>query len=134
MPSQENNSNLLVAVVGATGQQGGATARALLEAGVRVRGLTRNADSAAARSLAAAGAEIVTADLSDSEGARNALTDVDRLFSMATMSEGGPEGEIALGTTINRAAKETGVTHIVYSSVGGAELLGELGGLGDRSE
>ena len=58
----------IIAVVGATGAQGGGLARAILddpEGGVAVRALTRKADSAAARALAERGAEVVEADLDD---------------------------------------------------------------------
>ena len=50
-----------IVVAGATGRQGGAVARALLEAGWGVRALTRSPDSQAARELAATGAEVVHA-------------------------------------------------------------------------
>ena len=55
----------IVLVTGATGQQGGATARRLLSKGWSVRGLTRNPDSGGAQALAKAGAQIVQGDLDD---------------------------------------------------------------------
>jgi uncharacterized protein YbjT (DUF2867 family) len=56
----------LITVVGATGAQGGATARALLRhPGFAVRAVTRDPDSEAARALADAGAEVVRADIDD---------------------------------------------------------------------
>jgi uncharacterized protein YbjT (DUF2867 family) len=55
----------VVAVVGATGQQGRATARALLDAGMAVRALVRNPEKPAAQQLASLGAELVVADLDD---------------------------------------------------------------------
>ena len=121
MSAQGIPSDTIFAVVGATGKQGGATARALLEAGVKVRALTRNAESDAARELAAIGAEIAVADLADPAGARGALTGAQRVFSMATTATGGLEGEIIVGRSVARAAKDTGVAHLVYSSVGGVE-------------
>lgn len=54
-----------IAVLGSTGQQGGAVARACLNAGWKVRGLTRNAKGKGAQALAAEGAEMVSADLDD---------------------------------------------------------------------
>lgn len=54
-----------IAVLGSTGQQGGAVARACLKAGWKVRGLTRNAKGKGAQALAAEGAEMVSADLDD---------------------------------------------------------------------
>ncbi|MGH3864069.1 NmrA family NAD(P)-binding protein [Actinokineospora sp.] len=55
----------VIAVTGATGRQGGAVARHLLSDGWRVRALTHDPDSAKARALATAGAEVVKADMDD---------------------------------------------------------------------
>ncbi|MCR3752607.1 NmrA/HSCARG family protein [Lentzea californiensis] len=64
----------IIAVVGATGEQGGAVARALLADGeFAVRALARNPEAAAAQKLAALGAEIVRADLYDVESLRKAF-------------------------------------------------------------
>ena len=71
-----------IAVIGATGQQGGSVARACLKAGWKVRGLTRNIASRGAKALAAEGAELVTADIDDHESLAKAfsvsLTRLDR--------------------------------------------------------
>lgn len=112
----------LVAVVGATGRQGGATARALLDYGVPVRALTRRPDSPAARALAESGAEVVAADLEDVSSVRAAFAGADRVFAMATMAvPGGVAAEVRHGHAMAEAARDTGVEHLVYSSVGGAE-------------
>ena len=61
----------VIAVVGATGAQGGGLARAILadsEGGFAVRALTRNTQSEAARHLAHLGAEVVEADIRDETG------------------------------------------------------------------
>lgn len=55
----------VILVTGATGNQGGAAAVRLLADGWRVRALTRNQNSPAARRLVAAGAQVVTGDLDD---------------------------------------------------------------------
>jgi uncharacterized protein YbjT (DUF2867 family) len=109
------------AVVGATGQQGGATARALLAAGERVRGLTRDPASDAARALADAGAEVVRADLADPESVRAAFDGATRVFGVTTPFERGPDAETSQGIVLADAAASAGVEHVVYSSVGGAE-------------
>jgi uncharacterized protein YbjT (DUF2867 family) len=112
----------IIAVVGATGQQGGATARALLRAGATVRGLTRTVDSDAAKALAALGVEVVAADLADPDSVRQAFIGATKVFAMTT--PGGPdgvEGEIAQGHVIADAAVAAGVSFLLYSSVGGAE-------------
>ncbi|KAK3069369.1 hypothetical protein LTR53_012336 [Teratosphaeriaceae sp. CCFEE 6253] len=55
-----------IAVIGSTGQQGGAVAKAMLEAdGWTVRGITRNTKGRGAQALASQGAEMVTADIDD---------------------------------------------------------------------
>ena len=65
-----------IAVVGATGAQGGGLARAILadpNGGFRVRALTRKPGSDAARALADRGADIVQADLDDIESLKGAF-------------------------------------------------------------
>lgn len=57
----------VVAITGATGQQGGGVANILPEAGWRVRAITRNPNSAKARALASRGAEVVSANSDDEE-------------------------------------------------------------------
>ncbi|WP_164700250.1 NmrA/HSCARG family protein [Modestobacter sp. KNN46-3] len=117
-----SNDGPLVAVVGATGQQGGATARALLAAGVRVRALVRDPGKATAQALAARGADLVHADLRDPESLRTAFRGADRVFAMTTFAdERGVDGEVQDGRALADAAAESGVGHLVYSSVGGAE-------------
>lgn len=118
----EDRTGGVIAVVGATGQQGGATARALLAAGAQVRALVRDPGSPPATALAAAGASLVTADLRDGDSLRAAFTGADRIFAMTTMTgPGGTDGEIELGRAIGDAARAAEVGHVVYSSVGGAE-------------
>jgi uncharacterized protein YbjT (DUF2867 family) len=66
----------IIAVVGATGSQGGGLVRAILadpEGPFTVRALTRSADSAAAKEFAAQGAEVVEADLDDEASLRKAF-------------------------------------------------------------
>jgi uncharacterized protein YbjT (DUF2867 family) len=112
----------IVAAVGATGQQGGATARSLLEAGANVRALVRDAAKPAAHALVAAGAQLAIADLQDPDTLRAAFDGVSRVFAMTTMnSSRGTAGETADGIAIADAAQAASVEHLVYSSVGGAE-------------
>lgn len=112
----------VVAVVGATGQQGGATARALLAAGVTVRALVRDPQKPAAQQLASAGAQLVVADLDEPATIRTAFDGARRVFAMTTMMSGrGTEGETADGLAIADAARAASVEHLVYTSVGGAE-------------
>jgi uncharacterized protein YbjT (DUF2867 family) len=111
-----------IAVVGATGQQGGATVRALLGANAPVRALARRIDSDAARDLGELGADLVAADIDDPEGLRTAFTGVDAVFAMTTPGyDQRTDLEVRQGHAIADAAAAAGVPRVVYSSVGGAE-------------
>ncbi|KAK7428822.1 hypothetical protein QQZ08_004592 [Neonectria magnoliae] len=77
----------LLCVVGATGNQGGSVARRFLKAGFRVRGLTRNPASTAAKKLSAAGAEVVAADLNDVTTLHEAFRDANVIFSVTNYWE-----------------------------------------------
>ncbi|BDG08538.1 NmrA/HSCARG family protein [Anaeromyxobacter paludicola] len=135
--------SIRVVVAGATGQQGGAVARLLLEKGHRVVGLTRRPGSPAAARLRALGAEVAQADLEEGASVRAAVQGADAFFLMATPFEGGPEAEVREALRAAEAARAAGVKHLVYSSVAGAseltgiphfdskhEVEGRLAGLG----
>jgi uncharacterized protein YbjT (DUF2867 family) len=115
-----------VLVIGSTGQQGGAAARALLERGWAVHAMVRDATRPAARLLGEAGASLVTGDLDDPGSVRAAMGSAHRVFLALTMMTGPrvtPEGVAAeerRGVAVARLAAEAGVTHLVYSSIGGA--------------
>ncbi|ETA72019.1 MULTISPECIES: NmrA/HSCARG family protein [Mesorhizobium] len=110
-----------ILVTGATGQQGGAVARALLSRGHRVKALTRKPDSDAARQLAAAGAEVVAGDLADAASIVQAAKDVDTMFLMGNSYEAGLEEETRQGILAADAAKAAGIGHLIYSSVADAD-------------
>lgn len=110
-----------ILVTGATGQQGGAVARALLSRGHRVKALTRKPDSEAARQLALAGAEIVAGDLADTASVVRAAKDVDTMFLMGNSYEAGMQEETRQGIIAADAAKAAGVGHLIYSSVADAD-------------
>jgi uncharacterized protein YbjT (DUF2867 family) len=109
-----------VLVTGATGQQGGAVARALLTRGHHVKALTRKPDSDAARQLASAGADLVTGDLGDTGSVLKAASGVGAVFLMGDSTEAGPEEETRQGIIAAEAAKDAGVGHLIYSSVADA--------------
>ena len=67
------SQNLAVVVIGATGQQGGAVVKSLLERGHEVRAVTRSTESAKARELANAGVTLVRASLEDTAALTKAL-------------------------------------------------------------
>ena len=114
------NEGRLILVSGATGQQGGAVARSLLERGFGVRALTRNPDKPEAKELADLGAEVVSGDLEDRSSIERVLEGVQRVFSVQQFLESGVEGEVRQGVQLADAAKTAGVEHYVYSSVGSA--------------
>lgn len=110
-----------IAVLGATGAQGGAVASALQEAGLRVRAVVRNPGSARAQALAAGGADIVVADLSDENALATAFAGTAGVFAVTTPFEEGPHVEVEQGLHVVAAAERAGVGHLVYSSVGSAD-------------
>ena len=114
-------SKKLVFVTGATGNQGGAVARALLAGGHQVRALTRSLDSPKAMKLREAGAELVKGDFDNVQGLREAATGADAVFAMGTPFGGGVDVEIRQAKALVDAAKAAGVPHLVYSSVSDAD-------------
>lgn len=111
-----------VLVVGATGNQGGATARSLLDRGVRVRALVRDAGSDKARALQERGAELVTGNLDDLPSLVAAATGMDAVFSIPypDVNDLAGDAEVVRGRNVVEAARTAGVTHLVHSSVSGA--------------
>ncbi|CAN7423223.1 NmrA/HSCARG family protein [Mesorhizobium sp. LjNodule214] len=110
-----------ILVTGATGQQGGAVARALLSKGHRVKALTRRPDSDAARQLASVGADVVAGDLADTASVVRAASDVDTMFLMGNSYEAGMAEETRQGILAADAAKAAGIGHLIYSSVADAD-------------
>jgi uncharacterized protein YbjT (DUF2867 family) len=110
-----------ILVAGATGRQGGAVVRALLERGYSVRALTRKPDSERAQKLSAEGVKVVKGDLGDPASLRAAVEGVHGVFSVTDFWEHGYDKEIAHGKNLADAAQAAGVKHFVYSSVGGAD-------------
>ncbi|MGV9215119.1 NmrA/HSCARG family protein [Micromonospora sp. RB23] len=113
---------MAVLVIGATGKQGGATARALLDRGVAVRALVRDVSTDSAQALAARGAELVKGDLDDEASLVAAAEGMDGLFSIpfpdVTNLRG--DAELVRGRNVVEAARRAGVAHVVHSSVSGA--------------
>ncbi len=118
-----SSKDRIVLVTGATGQQGGATARHLLARGWRVRALTRDPNKSAAQALAQAGAEVAVGDHEDRASLDRALEGVYGVFSVQNfwLPNVGAEGEVRQGKLIADAVKAANIQHLVYTSVGGAE-------------
>ncbi len=111
----------VIAVVGATGAQGGGLVRSILadsDGPFAVRALTRNPGSAKARALAAAGAEVVRADADDPASLRPAFDGSYGAFCVTNFWEHlSPERELAQAKAMAVAAKEAGVAHVVWSTL-----------------
>jgi uncharacterized protein YbjT (DUF2867 family) len=118
--NEGRNEGRLILVSGATGQQGGAVARRLLERGIGVRALTRDPEKPEARELAELGAEVASGDLEDRSSIERVLDGVHGVFSVQQVWEIGVKGEVRQGVQLADAAKGAGVDHYVYSSVGSA--------------
>lgn len=123
----ENKGTILV--FGATGQQGGSVAAALLQAGWPVRALVRDPAAPKSLALSTAGVQVVRGDFSDGASMRAALQGVHGVFSVQPSSPGGAvsdDDEVRFGIAIADLARDSGVRHLVYSSGGavGDELTG----------
>lgn len=103
-------------IVGATGTQGGFTARHLLRAGHRVRALVRDPAAEKARALAGLGVELVRGDLDDPASLAPALEGAAGLFSVQRPDDG-TDSELRHGLGLVEAARRAGVRHVVHSSV-----------------
>ena len=110
-----------VLVAGATGNQGGAVAKALLDRGDHVRALTRSPDGPTAKRLRKAGADIITADLEQPASLRGPVEGIDAVFVVSTPFETGVEAEVRQASNLIDAAVAADVAHVVYSSVASAD-------------
>lgn len=109
MDSRNEATDRTILVAGATGHQGGAVARALLDHGFAVRGLTRDPDQPESRRLEDRGAEMVRGDLYDPESLEPVVRGVDGVFCVTdfwTQGSQGYAGQIRQGTNLARVAAE----------------------------
>ena len=111
----------IIAVVGATGAQGGGLVRAILadrDGRFAVRALTRHKDSDKARALAAEGVEVVSADLDDQASLERAFAGAYGAFCLTNFWEHfSPEKELAQAGNLARAAKAAGLEHVIWSTL-----------------
>ncbi len=111
----------IIAVVGATGAQGGGLARAILAdpaGGFAVRALTRKTDADKARALAAAGAEVVAADLDDEASVTGAFEGAYGAYAVTNFWEHfSTEREKQQMHNMARAAKSARLQHVVMSTL-----------------
>ncbi len=111
----------IIAILGATGSQGGGLARAILKdrMGVfAVRALTRDPDSEKARELAKLGAEVVKADANSMASLRKAFDGAFGAFCVTFFWEHFlPEKELAQAAAMATAAKMAGIKHAIWSTL-----------------
>ena len=110
----------VIAVVGATGAQGGGLARAILDdpdGGFACRALTRNPASDSARALADRGAEVVQADLDDEASLTRAFEGAYGAYCLTNFWEHfSADKEIEQAANMARAAKAAGIRHAIWST------------------
>jgi uncharacterized protein YbjT (DUF2867 family) len=111
----------LIAVIGATGAQGGGVVRGILEdpsGPFAARAITRKPDSDKARALAAAGAEVVAGDTDDPASLERAFAGAHGVFCVTNYWEHmSPERELRQATAMARATRKAGVAHVVWSTL-----------------
>lgn len=110
-----------ILVLGATGQQGGAVARALMSTSRPVRAMVRDPESEAAQALAAIGVDLFRGDFSNAPSVREAIAGVAGIFSVQPNS-GIPgagitdEDEVRFGKLVADLSVDARVNHLLYSS------------------
>ena len=111
----------IIAVVGATGAQGGGLVRAILNdpsSGFAVRALTRKVTSDQAKELTKIGAEVVAADLDDVESLKRAFAGAYGAFLLTNFWEHfSPEKELPQAKNIAQAAKQANLQHVIWSTL-----------------
>jgi len=111
----------IIAVIGATGAQGGGLVRAALEdpqGGFSVRAITRRPAEAKGAELQKAGAEVVGADLDDRDSLSRAFAGADCAYCVTNFWEHfSPERELAQAKNLAQAAKAAGVGHVIWSTL-----------------
>ena len=111
----------IIAVVGATGAQGGGLVRAILndpDGGFAARALTRNPGSEKATALADTGVEVVEADIGDLDSMTHAFTGAAGAYCVTNFWEHfSPDTELAQAQTMATAARQTGVEHVIWSTL-----------------
>jgi len=110
----------IIAVVGATGAQGGGLARAILSdpgSGFTARALTRDVNSDKAKGLAKLGAEVVAANVDDVASLKRAFQGAWGAYCVTFFwAHVSPEREVASATNLAHAAKHAGLQHVIWST------------------
>ncbi len=110
-----------IAVVGATGAQGGGLVQAIVkdkDGGFAARALTRKVDGEKAQALRAQGVEVVSADLDDEKSVEAAFRGAYGAFCVTNYWEHfSPEKELAQARHLAEAAKAAGLQHVIWSTL-----------------
>jgi len=111
----------IIAVLGATGAQGGGLIRALLRdpnGGFAARAITRDVNSEKAKELAKLGAEVVAADVDDPESLKRAFAGAYGAYCVTFFwAHFSPEKELAEARAMAEAAKHAGLKHVIWSTL-----------------
>ena len=111
----------IIAVVGATGAQGGGLVRAILDdpaGGFTARALTRDPNSEKAKELARKGAEVVQADVDDPHSLKRAFQGAHGAYCVTFFwNHFSPQKEVASATAMAEAAKPAGLRHVIWSTL-----------------
>ena len=111
----------IIAVMGATGAQGGGLVRAILadrEGAFAARAITRKTDSEKARALAQLGAEVVAGDADDAASLERAFAGAHGAFCVTNFWEHfSAEREGVQAAAMARASRKAGVQHVVWSTL-----------------
>ncbi len=111
----------IIAVLGATGAQGGGLVRAILNdpsGEFAARAITRDVNSDPARALAALGAEVVVGDVDDEASLQRAFTGVHGAYCVTFFwAHFSPAKELAEAGAMARAARGAGVKHVIWSTL-----------------
>ncbi|MBL4582974.1 MAG: NmrA/HSCARG family protein [Gammaproteobacteria bacterium] len=112
-----------ILVTGATGKQGGAVARHLLQNGFDVRVLVRTLDKPEVLALQKLGAEPAQGDFDDIASLEKAMDGMDGVFSVQNFmaKNVGYDGEIRQGLNVANAAKKSNVSHFIQASIADAD-------------
>ncbi len=113
-------SSKKILITGVTGNQGGSVAAALAGSDFQLQGMTRKPDSPAAQALRKRGVTIVQGDLDDADSLTKALASTWGVYAVQNTWEAGVEKEEEQGKRFAALAREAGVQHFVYGSVGSA--------------
>ncbi|WP_026935282.1 NmrA/HSCARG family protein [Christiangramia echinicola] len=111
----------IIAVVGATGAQGGGLVRAILNdpnGGFKPRAITRNPSSEKAKKLKEMGAEVVEANIDNKESITKAFKGAYGAFCVTNFWEHfSPEKEMQQAKNMAEAGKDAGIEHVIWSTL-----------------